>query len=94
MCYNIDGVTYQASFDNEESWKDFLHWLFALAEEGHRVSFRNANQERGITKETVTHVTFDHDEALAWADNMRKRGYEVTVTFDENTKEYTCVAIR
>lgn len=92
--YTVDGITIQASFSSEEEWTAFLHRLVALAEEGHRVSFRNANHERGITKETVTYVTKNHDDAVAWGDMMRKNGYEVYIDFDTNTNEYICTAIK
>lgn len=92
--YTVDEVTSQASFASEEAWEVFLDKLIALAEEGHRVSFRNANQERSLKKEVVTYTTKDHDEAHAWANAMRKQGYEVSIDHDPTTGVYTCTAIK
>lgn len=92
--YTVDGVTSQASFVSEESWQEFLDWIVTLAEEGHRVSFRNAKQERSLTKEVVTFTTNKHEEAVAWANQMEKAGYEVAVDYDPKTGIYTCVAIK
>ena len=90
--YTVDGITSQASFVSEESWNRFLDWLITLAEEGHRVSFRNANQERGIKKDVVTYTTKDRDAAYEWASQMGNDGYEVFINYDKTTGVYTCVA--
>ena len=92
--YTIDGMTTQASFVSEESWNEFLDWLVTLSEEGHRVSFRSANQERSVKKDVVTYTTKSHDEAVAWADQMVKAGYEVFIEHDPTTGVYTCTAIK
>ena len=92
--YSIDGVNMQATFNDEASWREFLHWMFALAEEGHRVSFGDSSRINGLTKETVTYTTKSQADAEAWADMMYKKGYEVSIDFDEKTKTYTCVAIK
>ena len=94
VSYTVDGVETNVSFIDEAAWHQFLDWMFALAEEGHRVSFRNANQERRATKETVTSVTTDAGDAQTWAIKMMHEGYEVTITYNDKTHEYTCIAIR
>ena len=49
-----------------------------------------------IRFENVTHIyninTAYEKKALDWADEMSNQGYSVTITFDQNTGEYTCVA--
>ena len=55
--YTIDGVDMHATFNDEASWQEFLHWMFTLAEKGHRVSFGDSNRVQGVTKETVTYTT-------------------------------------
>lgn len=92
--YTVDGVSMQISFSDEGSWQAFLHWLFALVEEGHSVIFEKDGLEYGIVKETVTFVTGSKTEAESWADKMVLDGYRVYVDFDEKTKTYTCVATR
>ena len=92
--YSIDGVEMHVSFDDEASWRAFLYRMIALAEEGHRVSFGENGHEYGVTKETVTFVTGSHSEATEWSNTMVKKGYRVTVDFDDKTKTYTCVAVK
>lgn len=94
--YAVDGVTHQITLVGDEAWHDFLNRMFALAEEGHEVSFRNEEAASRVvsTKEKVTYTTPDHDDAYEWAEMMYKQGYAVTVTFDEEKKIYTCYAIK
>lgn len=70
--------------------------MFALAEEGHVVSFRNENAASCAvtTKETVTHTTTNKAEAFAWAEKMHDTGYLVTIEYDKEKGVYTCYAIK
>lgn len=92
--YTIDGVTSQATFADTASWNEFLADLFALAKKGHRVSFRNTNQQLNQTKETVVYVTKDEAAAHSWANTMMNNGYQVTIEYDKTTEAYTCTAVR
>ena len=96
MYYTIDGVNYHITLVGDEAWRIFLNQMLALAEEGHRVSFRNEDASScvGSTKETVTYVTGNHDDAIAWADTMVDKGYDVTITFDEKEHKYVCIAVK
>jgi len=93
--YAVNGVTHQITLVGDEAWHDFLNRMFALAEEGHEVSFRNEEVASRVisTKEKVTFTTTDHDEAYAWAEAMLKDGYTVSIHFDKETGIYTCYAI-
>ena len=95
VTYCVDGVTTQVTLLGDDAWDDFLHWMFALAEEGHRVSFRQGNaEERNAAKETVTFTTNSQIEAYNWANTMMDKGYEVTIEYDKKTGIYTCTATR
>jgi hypothetical protein len=95
VTYNVDGVTTQVTLLGDEAWQDFLDWMFALAEEGHRVSFyQGTSQERVAAKEKLTFSTSSHQEAQNWAKEKMQQGYNVTVTFDDRTGIYTCTAER
>lgn len=94
VCYTIDGVSTQVTLVGETAWNDFLGLLFAFAEEGHSVSFLRTDRVFSQSKETVTYTTKDKDKALAWADDMSNAGYQVSIEFDEDTQEYTCIAIK
>ena len=94
--YAVDGVEHRITLIGDDAWNDFLQHLFALAEEGHSVTFRNEEAASRVvsTKETVTYTTKNKDEAYAWCEEMANQGYLVTFTFDPNTNTYKCVAIK
>ena len=96
ICYSIDGKVYRITLVGDDTWHDFLNRMLALAEEGHRVSFRNENasSQDALTKEVITYTTNDHDDAYTWAEKKLNEGYEVTVEYDRETGKYTCTAIK
>ena len=96
VCYTVDGVTHHLTLIGEDAWHDFLNRMFALAEDGHEVSFRNEDRASRVlsSKDVVTFTTTNHDDAYAWADKMSDEGYTVTIRFDKETGKYTCYAIK
>ena len=95
VIYTVDGMTMQISLRGEQEWQNFLNWMFALAEEGHQVTFFNDSARNNIqsTKEKVVYTTDDKSDALRWAADMTENGYEVTIVYDSSTGIYTCTAI-
>ena len=96
VIYTVDGVTHQLTLVGDDAWHDFMNRMFALAEEGHVVSFRNEEASSRVvpSKDVVTFSTKDHDKAYAWADAMIEQGYAVTISYDRETGIYSCEAIR
>ena len=96
VVYTVDGVRYTASFSSEAEWQAFLDRLFALAEEGRSVSFRNAGSPVSTkeNREIVTYSTQNKAEAEAWAKAMGLEGYNVTIDYEQTTGIYTCTAIK
>lgn len=94
--YTIDGVSHTVTLIGEDTWHDFLNRMFALAEEGHVVSFRNVESSPTAisAKETIKHTTTSKEEAYAWGESMGKSGYLVTIEYDKETGVYTCYAIK
>lgn len=41
VSYSIDGTSYQITLFGDDAWRDFVKQMIALAEKGHRVTFRN-----------------------------------------------------
>lgn len=95
MRYTIDGVTHSITLIGDEAWRDFLNRMFALAEEGHSVSFcEESNSNRIVSvKDVVTYTTNNREEAYSWADRMIEQGYTVTIKYDKENGKYTCTAI-
>ncbi len=94
VCYSIDGKIYQLTLIGDDAWHDFLNRMFALAEAGHTVSFRNESVRTQIVsaKNVVTYTTTNKEEALSWAERMANDGYIVIVKYDKDTGIYTCTA--
>ena len=94
VCYSIDGKIYQLTLIGDDAWHDFLNRMFALAEEGHTVTFNNENvtSQTVSAKDVVTYTTTNKDEALSWAERMGNDGYVVTIKYDKGTGVYTCIA--
>lgn len=94
--YYVDGVLYTVTLQGEQALDEFMRNLFALANEGHKVSVRNGNAGNQIlsSKETVVYTTTDEDDAKAWAKAMVKEGYVVDIEFDSKSGIYTCTAVK
>ena len=43
---------------------------------------------------TIKYTTTNKDDAIKWSQNKIIEGYAVTVNYDEETGEYTCIATR
>ena len=96
VSYFIDRVQHVTVLSNAEEWRAFLDRLFALAEEGRSVSFRDAGSPVNAkqNREVVTYTTRDKSDAEEWADVMQKGGYDVSIDFDANIGVYTCTAVK
>lgn len=96
MVYTVDGINHRITLIGDDSWNNFLQHMFALAEEGHRVTFRNEDNTANVAaaKEIVTFSTKDKKKAEAWCAEMAEAGYVVTFTFDPDTHTYNCIAIK
>jgi hypothetical protein len=92
--YSINGEVFQTSI-SESEWNAFVERMIALAREGYEVTFsRNRSSLTSQSKEKVTFITTDEKEAQQWSHDMANQGYTVTISFDQGTGEYTCVAYK
>ena len=95
ITYSVDGVSMQTRLNGDEALRAFLHRLTALARQGHRVTVRNENTfSQASTKEVITYHTTSEDDANEWAEKMVRDGYDVTITYDDKTGEFICIAIK
>ena len=92
--YIVDGQHYYANPQTEEEWSAFYERMVALAEEGYTVHFWRNGVQTSCTKEKVTFTTTSHAEAVAWCKQKADEGYNVTMTYNQQTGKYTCIAIR
>ena len=96
VTYFVNGQMHSANPQTEEEWSMFFDRMLALAQEGYQVRIRRSDipQEVLAAKEKVTYTTTDFNKAKAWANQKVSEGYEVTMTFNQETGEYTCIAVR
>lgn len=94
--YYINGQQYYAEPRTESEWSAFLDYMLALAREGYTVRFErmNSQQQIEVAKEKVTYTTKDFNKAKAWSMQMALQGYSVTISYNQETGEYTCIAVR
>ncbi len=82
-------------FSSNEDWNILMGRLLALAREGYEVTVFNNNVASPLScKETVTFTTSDPDEATVWSKHMYEEGYTVTISYDDKTGIYTCIAVK
>ena len=96
VTYFINGQQCYANPQTEEDWLAFLDRMMALAEEGCAVRLMRTGttQQANAAKEKVTYTTSSYEDAKAWTLQKILEGYEVTITFDQQTGKYTCIATR
>ena len=94
--YTVNGAVYRQVIHSDEELESLMHTLFALAREGCtvRIMDENTSFSESDTKETLTYTTKKENEAIAWSKEKTLEGYTVTITFNQQTGEYTCVAIK
>ena len=92
--YSADNLMGNASLQTDADWDEFITRMFALAREGYEVTVYSGSTSSAMTKETVTYVTDDENDAKNWAIMMIKDGYNVTILFDEETGAWTCIAVK
>ncbi|MBQ6069515.1 MAG: hypothetical protein IJK84_08435 [Bacteroidales bacterium] len=94
--YMVDGVFQTVVIRGGIEWNDFMMHMIALAEEGHsiRVLGGSANTQAFSAKEKVVYTTKDKQAAAEWTLQKINEGYDVEVTYNSQTGEYTCVATR
>ena len=94
VVYVVEGQQYYGNPQTEEDWSTFWDRMFALAEEGYTVQFWRSDIQNFGTKEKVTFTTTSHAEAEEWCKQKKNEGYMVTLTYDQATGIYTCIAVR
>ena len=93
--YTIDGISGNTTLLGDTEWRAFLERMVALAEEGHSVYFWDESKvQASNSKDIVTYSTPDRNDAIKWADKMIDNGYYVTITYNETTNQFDCIAIK
>lgn len=94
--YIVNGKIHRSIIHNDDEWNTLLSTLFALAREGYsfRILDENYTYSNSSAKATVTFTTQNEKEAVEWVKTKTLEGYDVTVSFNQQTGEYTCIAVK
>jgi hypothetical protein len=93
--YEVNGIRSRITLHGETERINFFNRMLALAKEGFSVSFFDESKIcQNLSKEKVTYSTEDKEKALKWMMEMTLAGYQVGITYDEETGMYNCTAIR
>ena len=94
--YFVNGKVHRSVIHNDDEWNTLLSTLFALAREGYSIRIFDENNTYcdSCAKVTVTFTTADEKEANEWAKTKTLEGYDVTISFNQETGEYTCIAVK
>ena len=94
--YTVNGIVYRQVIHSDEDLDALMLTLFALAREGYtvRVMDESITFCETYAKEKVTYTTKNKKDAYDWVMEKINEGYDVTISFNEQTGEYTCVAVK
>lgn len=96
ICYYVNGIAYRCTITSDNDWTSLMSVIFSFARQGYTVSmmFENNNFSNNYVKETIKYTTKKKEEAIDWSQNKIIEGYAVTINFNEETGEYTCIAVK
>ena len=92
--YWIDGEGYSTSFTSEAEKSAYISYLIGLTLEGREITI-GGSENPSMAPESSDKLTFktsDEAEMGIWVNDMEKKGYNVTVSFDKETGLYTGTA--
>ena len=94
--YWIDGVGYSREFASQQEMDNYISYLISLTREGRTVIIQGSENPSYAPSENdkLTFTTKDRTEMKSWADKMTLSGYDVEITFDEETGLYTGTATK
>lgn len=94
--YTIDGIPYSIVIYNDDEWSEFMKSMMSQSRNGRRVVIEKGNRDSRdmATKETLVYTTTDESSASKWTKEKVAAGYVVTMSYNEKTKEFICIAVR
>lgn len=94
--YSLDREEKSKWLCGDDEWTSFLDSMFEYAEQGVEIVLckKVNNNKMYAASDVQTFVTRDREQAISWCDSMLRSGYTVTLSYDEETREYKCIAIR
>ncbi len=92
ICYSIDGQLYSQTVVGEQALQALMLRIVDLSSNGHSVLVWDSScQSNQPSKDTVTYVTNDKNDATSWMIMMTLKGYKVSI--EEKNGIFTCTAV-
>ncbi len=92
MQYKVSEISRIVKLSNDNDWDLFMDDILALVRNGYTVEITGTSPSAIKYKETIIFTTTNANEVKIWVNNMVSQGYAVTVSYDENTGVFTCIA--
>lgn len=94
--YSVNGADYRCVIRNNEDWITPISNILALSREGFTIRITDENHAYGesLTKKTFTLTNKGKSEVDEWIFKKLLERYEVIVSYNDNTGEYTCIATK
>ena len=93
LFFKIDGEKHYRKFDSQEEREDFIRHLIHLTREGHIITIESNEKPNYAPDDRREFETKDEKEMDKWATEMRGKGYNVEVDFDEERGIFKGTAI-
>lgn len=90
--YTVAGATHRVVLSDNDAWNLFMDSLFAMVKDGYTAEISGGQRTSLKYKETVVFTTTSETEAKNWTSNMLAQGYAVSISYDETTGVFTCIA--
>ena len=94
--YWIDGVEHNQEYASQQEMDEYISYLIGLTREGKTIIIQGSENPSYAPAEndTKTFTTSDEGEIQKWGKEMKGKGYNVKITFDEETGLYTGTATK
>ena len=93
LFFKIDGEKHYRKFDSQEEREDFIRHLIHLTREGHIITIESNEKPNYAPDDRREFESKDEEEIDKWATEMRDKGYNVEVDFDEERGIFKGTAI-
>lgn len=95
LCYSVDGIFHTVTVSEEDLHYFYLR-LVDLARNGHKITIQGSTTTDNPVagKEIVTYRTSNRADAAKWAEEMKGKGYDVSIEYDNESGMYNCTAVK
>lgn len=94
--YVVDDMPHSTTIHNKSEEQVLMEYLMTRAREGEKINIQNndARSQHVTTKATKVYITTSEANASSWLLQKIHEGYNVTIVYNSDNGEYTCIAVR